>query len=474
MLMQAQGVADEGEVLQSIVQQMHNEDVEAAAMDEHENSSNEEFHVPSEWANTGFGNPMVAEQRDQEYEYRENEVVQGARYLRCEDVKDAVKRWAVSLGKEFRVAKSNSSVYDVVCAKEGCPWRVHAFKGIFKSYWKVSIVVEHTCVLEGVQNVHRNMTTDFIANEIYGMVMDKMHLEPKMIIRRIQHKYHFNISYATAWRAKQRVFERRFGTCEASYDNLPRMLQIIAQRNPDSSYSFKEIPNHSGGRTILQRAFFCLGPCVRAFQFCLPLLCIDGTFLTGKYRGTILTAIGVDGNNQLMLVAFAFIESENTDSWLWFLQLVKQHVVVGRTNVCLISDRHAEILQAINTLQNGGDTFPPIWSDVHNYWCTRHMGANFHDHLKNKDLMDLFKWLAAQNQERKFKTLWKMLDRLTAKHAGDDADPPATRPFSDWIRHVPKQKWALLYDTDGRRYGILTTNNAESYNMIMHGVRSLR
>jgi len=30
-----------------------------------------------------------------------------------------------------------------------------------------------------------------------------------------------------------------------------------------------------------------------------------------------------------------------------------------------------------------------------------------------------------------------------------------------------------LYDTKGRRYGIQTTNNAESYNMIMRGVRSL-
>ena len=66
-----------------------------------------------------------------------------------------------------------------------------------------------------------------------------------------------------------------------------------------------------------------------------------------------------------------------------------------------------------------------------------------------------------------------MLDRLTAKHAGDNADPPATRPFSDWICCVPEQKWALLYDTEGRRYGIQTTNNAESYNMIMRGVRSL-
>ena len=50
------------------------------------------------------------------------------------------------------------------------------------------------------------------------------------------------------------------------------------------------------------------------------------------------------------------------------------------------------------------------------------MDANFHEHFKNKDLMDLFKRLASQNQERKFKILWKMLDRLTVKYARDNAD----------------------------------------------------
>ena len=267
------------------------------------------------------------------------------------------------------------------------------------------------------------------------MVMDKIHLESKMIIRHVQRKYHFNISYAKAWRAKHRVFERRFGTYEASYDNLPRLLETIAKRNAGSAYSFQQIPNHTGGPSILHRAFFCLGPCVRAFQFCLPQLCIDGTFLTGKYRGTILTAIGADGNNQLLL---QFIENENTNSWFWFLQLVKQHVVGGRNNICLINDRHVGILQAINTLQNGSDTFLPAWPDVHNRWCMRHMDANFHEHFKNKDLMDLFKRLASQNQERKFKILWKMLDRLTMKYARDNADLLASRPFSDWICGVPK------------------------------------
>ena len=142
----------------------------------------------------------------------------------------------------------------------------------------------------------------------------------------------------------------RFGTYEASYHNLPAMLEIIKKRNPGTQYSTVEIEDPDGGPTILKRTFFCLGACVRAFQFCLPVLCIDGTFLTGKYRGTILTAIAVDGNHQLLPVALAFVESGNTDSWYWFFSLLKAHVVVERPNVCLISDRHAGILAAIERM----------------------------------------------------------------------------------------------------------------------------
>ena len=89
---------------------------------------------------------------------------------------------------------------------------------------------------------------------------------------------------------------------------------------------------------------------MRAFIYCLPVLCIDGTFLAGKYKGTILTAIGIDCNKQIVLIAFAFVENENTESWYWFLERLKNHVVVGRHNVCLISDRHAGLLAAIRQL----------------------------------------------------------------------------------------------------------------------------
>src|SRR5438128_11714199 len=49
----------------------------------------------------------------------------------------------------------------------------------------------------------------------------------------------------------------------------------------------------------------------------------------------------------------------------------------------------------------------------------------------------------------------------------------AQKPFTQWIRDAPKEKWSLLYDTDGSRYAIMTTNQAESYNMVMRKVRCL-
>jgi len=43
--------------------------------------------------------------------------------------------------------------------------------------------------------------------------------------------------------------------------------------------------------------------------------------LKGKYAGHLLSAIGKDGNNQMMPIAFAVVEAETTESWDWFLDL---------------------------------------------------------------------------------------------------------------------------------------------------------
>jgi GTP1/Obg family GTP-binding protein len=152
----------------------------------------------------------------------------------------------------------------MVCVKEGCPWWVHAYKGKWKDYWECSIVTQHTYHLPRVQKSHRNLTSQYIANEMYGMIVANLSFEPKSIIRHIQEKYKYTISYGKAWSAKQKVLEMRFGMFEAAYDNISRLLAVICQRNSGSYYDMKSVDRGQGPPFKLQRAFFSLGPCINA------------------------------------------------------------------------------------------------------------------------------------------------------------------------------------------------------------------
>jgi hypothetical protein len=236
---------------------------------------------------------------------------------------------------------------------------------------------------------------------MYVQIVNNLNNEPGSIIRQIE-EYKYTISYNKAWRAKRKAIEMRFGSYKASYDNLPHLLQTIVRRNPGTYYNIDKYPLLSKpGKYVLKRCFFALGACIEAFKHCRPILCIDGTFLTGKFTGQILTAIGVDGNNQVLPLAFAFVESENTNSWYWFLYRVRMIIVGARPNVCLIHDRHAGLLATIMDLQNGSDDglIGPVWPDVQSRWCMRHLGANFFRQFKNKNLMNMFKRLCGQNQQ---------------------------------------------------------------------------
>jgi hypothetical protein len=96
---------------------------------------------------------------------------------------------------------------------------------------------------------------------------------------------------------------------------------------------------------------------------------VDGTFLTGKYRGVLSIAPGVDGEDRLVPLAFALVISENIGSWSWFLHLVRRDVVGCLKKVCIVSDRHEGILSAVEDYMEG---YQPVVSRC----CMRHIAAN--------------------------------------------------------------------------------------------------
>jgi hypothetical protein len=54
---------------------------------------------------------------------------------------------------------------------------------------------------------------------------------------------------------------------------------------------------------------------VVGFTHCRPIDSVDATFLIGKYKGTLIVAIGMTVENQLLPLAFALVEGENNESW---------------------------------------------------------------------------------------------------------------------------------------------------------------
>ncbi|WVZ05779.1 hypothetical protein V8G54_019125 [Vigna mungo] len=136
-----------------------------------------------------------------------------------------------------------------------------------------------------------------------------------------------------------------------------------------------------------KRLFWTFKPCVDGFPYCKLLVQVDGTFLYRRYRGTLLVAVAQDGRNNILPVAFAIVEGETADAWLFFLKNLRRHVT-PQQNLCLISDRHNSISAAFNRPISG-------WTEgqcVHVY-CIRHIAQNFTPRLRDtslkKDLVNM-------------------------------------------------------------------------------------
>ena len=204
--------------------------------------------------------------------------------------------WAMSTQRTFQTKVSSPSNYTLVCEATGCQCTVHAHVPKYEFTWIVTNVVPHSCVRSNVLAQHRNLTSNLIVNLMYSEIVEKKDMEAKHIQIAIKSKYQYEIRYGKAWRAKQKAMEARFGTYLDVYDNLPRFLWTIHDRNPgtyvDIQHSISsEFPNLK----VLHRSFFAFGACIEAFSHCSPVICVDGTFLTGKFKGQILTTIDMDG-----------------------------------------------------------------------------------------------------------------------------------------------------------------------------------
>ena len=142
---------------------------------------------------------------------------------------------------------------------------------------------------------------------------------------------------------KHKAIRQLFGDFSQSYTKIPRLFLAIEQANPGCVVIWKTCDINMPNIEIFQCVLWSFKPSIDGFEHCRPVMSIDGTHLYGKYKGTLLTAMGCDRNNKLFPLTFSIIEGENTDSWGWFLACIRNRVT-KRPGICVISDRHPGIM----------------------------------------------------------------------------------------------------------------------------------
>ena len=134
---------------------------------------------------------------------------------------------------------------------------------------------------------------------------------------------------------------------------------------------------------------------------------------------------------------------------------MRRDVVGPDRKVCIISDRHQGILNAVEDHMEG---YQPV---VHR-WCMRHFAANIWQRQKSKKVIKQLKLVCASKAEKTFETRLAKLRGMM--------NEPATMWLEDQMEN--KFKWALAYD-DGSRYGVYNTNISEVLNKVLKGVRAM-
>nr|KAJ0194875.1 hypothetical protein LSAT_V11C700363950 [Lactuca sativa] len=143
---------------------------------------------------------------------------------------------------------------------------------------------------------------------------------------------------------------------------------------------------------------------------CRRVIGLDGSFLKGKVKGKILTAIGRDVDNHVYPIAWAVVNVENKDNWTWFIDNLVANLDLGVGNgLVVISDQHKAPQHTLGLLQAVADLLP----HVKHKQCSRHIFANFRKKFIGLELKSLFWEAAMSKMERDFLATMEKIKKIT-------------------------------------------------------------
>ncbi|CAG7870257.1 unnamed protein product [Brassica rapa] len=261
----------------------------------------------------------------------------------------------------------------------------------------------------------------------------------------MQGDHDVRISYWKAWRSREIALEYTKGNSRGSYNLLPDYLRELAQANPGTLAEIEtEYKDNIGN--MFKYLFLAMGASIMGFEYMRKVVVVDGTHLRGKYAGCLLTASAQDGNYQVFPLAISIVDGENDNSWEWFFKRL-QAFVRNSNDIVFVSDRRASIYYGL----------AKVYPEARHCACILHLKRNIRTYYKDKNLGFLIAKAGRTYRLADFYKIFNEIKRVNASYA----DYLIGIGFEHWVRsHFP-----------GRRYNIMKSNVAESWNAVLREAR---
>ncbi|KAI3761978.1 hypothetical protein L1987_52401 [Smallanthus sonchifolius] len=348
---------------------------------------------------------------------------------------------------EYKVERSSKTRFEASCLNDGCEWRIRAYMIENTDVFQVRYFKDqHTCSRTQTYPHIRQANKKVLGNLIKDQFKDSGRIyRPNDIVTDIKEKYKIDISYSQGWRAKSFALELLTGSPEDSFARLPVYCHNLKKTNPGT---VTHTLTDAAGR--FEMFFIALGVAIRSFVgYLRPLVIIDGAHLKGKFLGTMFLAVGMDGNNQILPIAYGVGKTESGESWSWFLSRLKD-CIGENPNLAIISDRAASIAQAIR------DVFPHAYHGL----CCRHLMMNLNTKARSKKTFECLWWKTCKAY------------RVSEFNEGMRLICAAGPTIYNTLVNIGFEKWARAHSS-GQRYNVMTSNSAESINALSVNARKL-
>ena len=358
----------------------------------------------------------------------------GMKFPTAADLRRAIREYAIQNRVAIKYAKNDKQRIRAHCSDD-CPWYLFAAPDSRTTSFVVKTYVgDHTCSKEWEVN-------GFTSRYLAGKYLENFRADEKMTLmnfaRLVQKDYNMIPTRSKLARARRIAIKQIHGDEEKQYSMMWDYAQEIRMSNPGSSMFIKL----KDGR--FHQCYMSLDACKRGFLAgCRPVICVDGCHLKTKYGGQLLTAVGIDPNNCIFPIAMAVVEVEDTPTWKWFLQTLKDDLhIVNTAPWTVMSDRQKGLINAVTALFPHGQ----------HRFCVRHLYQNFAKKWKGENLKNKL-WAIARSY-----------NKIDWRKNMDDMKELNLEAY-EYLEAIEPSSWCRAFFQELPKCDLLLNNNCEVFN----------